>query len=183
MPAATPSGTAVAAVTTMIRIESTQAIRMPAREGSRTELGEVRKRQPSRGRPSISRSISRIASVAIPSSVQQTPSTLNSRSWRLPRAISRSRSLMSVRLPEPLAERPAGEVERQRHQEQHQPGGEDRPVADAAVRQVALADRDDVPRDRRGALARVEGEARLAAGGDRNDHRLPDRPRDAEDVR
>src|SRR4051812_16857615 len=110
---------------------------------------------------SMARSISNADSTTIPTIVQKMPSRLNRKSCRLRRAIravSRrwSSSPISVRLPEALAQQVARDVEDERQREQRQPGGEDRLIGDAAVRQIALADLDDEGGDGGGRLARID---------------------------
>src|SRR5262245_45914519 len=111
----------------------------------------------------MTRSRSRAASVTTPTRVQTTPRMLNRKSWNLRRAMSRVRFswFILVRLPEALAQDVAGDVEHQRYHEQGQSRGEDRLVADAAVRQIAEADLDDEGGDGRRRVARVEREGRL----------------------
>src|SRR5262245_50537710 len=133
---------AVAPVTTITSSVPTSGDRMPARPG-RYEGNWVRKRQSMCLRPAIIRSPSSTSRVRLPTSVQAMPTTLNTKSWRLRRAIRRATCGMSVCLPEAPPQPVAEDVEQERHQEQQQADREDGAVGGGAVGHVALADLDD----------------------------------------
>src|SRR5262249_6653990 len=148
-PAATPSGTATPTVTSIRSSEPTQDERIPA-DAARREGNEVRNVQSIRVSPPTNRSARSATSGTTPTSVQTIPRTLKKRSCRRRRAINRAVSIMaSIGLTEPLTQHVPHDVERQRHQEQRHPGGEDRLIPDAAARLVPQADLHDVSRDRR----------------------------------
>ena len=78
--------------------------------------------------------------------------------------------------PEATRQREADDVEHQRDEHEHQAGGEDALIADAAVRQIAQAHLHDVSGDGGGRLARIERQVRLHAGGNRHHHGFTHRP-------
>src|SRR5688572_4253844 len=152
---AMPSGTATSAVTSITSTDPTQADRMPAwparRDGNDVKNSAVR-----RGTPETAMSTKSATSVRMPTARAISPSRpkiMSQRLWRrmMPRsssALGGRRSmvgvLISVGFPEPAAHPVADQVERQRQQHQREAGGEDRLVADAAVRQVAQRHLHDV---------------------------------------
>src|SRR5688572_13733574 len=152
----------------------TQAERIPALSGLR-DGKEVRKSRLSRGAPSLTRSMNRIASTSSAENMTSRPTITNTWSRTLRRLTSeRIRRIdsavvvacISVRLAETPGEHEARDVEHQSHDQQHQPRREDRLVADAVVRQVAEAHLHDECGDGRGRLGRVPGQVRLQAGCD-----------------
>src|SRR5688572_15982069 len=98
--------------------------------------------------------------------------------WAVAWAFAASRS--SVRPPEPPREPLAGEVDEEGDAKERRPDREDRLVFDRAGRRVAEADLNDVRGHRLDRHARIEREAWLLAGCDRDDHRLADGARDRE---
>src|SRR5262245_61408848 len=147
MAAATPTGIATAAVVSMISDVPTQAERMPARSALR-DGNSLRKSRLRRGAPSCTRarnsttSTSRAANMmrrhAMTKSLSKSFRRLTSdRIWRI--AASAVEAFMSVGLAELARQREPRDVEDERHEHQHEARGEDRLVADAAVRQVAEA--------------------------------------------
>src|SRR3972149_3444140 len=186
-PAATPSGTATAAVTTITSVDPTHADRIPACSGRR-DGNEVKKSRSSRGTPLIAMSAKSAVKVSTPMSRHTSPSTPNRKSRRLCFAMSSriwrtSSPGILVRLAEPAPQRVPEDVEDQGQQHQRQPRGEDGLVPDRAVRQVAERPLHDERGDRRRRFQRVERQVGLHAGCEREDHGLADRARYAENVR
>ena len=87
--------------------------------------------------------------------------------------------LVSIDLAEAFAQPVAEDVEHQGKEHQRQPGGENRLVAEAVVRQVAEADLDDEGADGGRRLQRVDGEVRLHPGGDGDNQELSERRADS----
>src|SRR3954454_7920034 len=178
MPAATPSGTAKNAVTSITSVEPTQAERMPAWL-ARREGKWVKKSTSRRPRPFQAMSANSVANVSMPIISATNPSAANSASRRLAAAMCVCRSVgFTEALPQEMAHHVAGE----REDHQSEPGGEDGLVADRAVRQVAERDLNDVGGDRRRRLERIERQVRLHAGRHGEDHGLAHGTRDAENV-
>src|SRR5918993_2859551 len=137
----------IAAVVSMISDVPTQADRIPALSALR-DGNWPRKSRLSRGAPFWTRSTNSNASTSSAENMTSRPTTTNSWSKTLRRLTSARicrvasavvMACISVSLAEAARQREARDVEDQRHQHQHQAGGEDRLVADAVVRQVAQA--------------------------------------------
>src|SRR5688500_6097972 len=133
MPAATPSGTAKNAVVSITSVEPTQAERMPACPGRR-DGNSVKNCQERRPKPSTAMSTKSAAKVSTPIISASMPMTMNTVSHRLRRAM---RILNSVTFTEAFPQCVAGDIADEREEKQREAGGEDRLVADRAVRQVA----------------------------------------------
>src|SRR3954470_21910517 len=179
MPEATPSGTAKNAVVSITRVDPTHAERMPACAGRR-EGKLVKKSHDKRPMPSSAMWAKRAAKVSTPIIRASTPTSMKMVSQRLRRRMS---SLNSVTFTEALAQGMARDIARQREQHQRETRGENRLVAERAVRQVAERHLHDVGGDRRRRLERIEGQVGLHACGNGEDHGLPYGTRNAEDVR
>src|SRR5688572_10702271 len=180
----------IAAVVSMMSDVPTQADRIPARSALR-DGNWPRKSRLGRGAPLFTRSMNSTASTSSAANMTSRPTTTNnwSRTLRLSTSarIWRSDSAavaacISVRLAEAPGEREAGNVEHERHQHEHEAGGEDRLVANTLMRQVPETHLDDEGRDRRRGLGGVPRQVWLQARRDGDDHRLADRARDAEDI-
>src|SRR5688572_3865547 len=128
-----------------------------------------------------------VASVASPTTTDSNPTTANTRSAALWRAMiffsSGNLVALLIGLAISLAQVKPRDVEQQRHHEQHQPHRENRPVRNRPVLQVAPRHLNDERRDRHRLLFGVERQRRLLPGRDGDHHRLPQRPRDPQDVR
>src|SRR5688572_7918890 len=149
----------IAAVVSMMSEVPTQADRIPARAGLR-DGNWVRKSRSSRGAPFCTRSTNRIASTSSAANMTSRPTSTNTWSKAL-RRLTAVMARISVRLAEAPRQHEACDVERQRHDQQHEPRRKDRLVADAVVRQVAEAHLDDERGDRRRGLGRVPRQVRL----------------------
>ncbi len=175
----------------MISDVPTQAPRMPARS-ARRDGKLVKKSQPKRCEPSSTRFDEQHGQdrpdrrTSGPGPRSRTPDRASSAATGPVRIESgfrypgRHAARWPLGLPELARQREADDVEDQRDEHQHQTGGENTLITDAAVGQIAEADLHDVRGDGGRLLARIECEIRLHAGGDRDDHRFADGARDAE---
>src|SRR5688572_2323919 len=172
----------------MTSVDPTQAERIPACSGLR-DGKEVKKSQESRGAPSRTIWPNSARNVSTPTISASTPTVAKIRSQRLWAAmrarISRilAGSLISVDLAVTLPQQMPQYVEEQRHQGQRQSGSENRLIADGAVRQVTQRNLHDVGGNGRCRLQRVPRKIGLHAGCNGENHGLPHRTGDAQDVR